>query len=66
MPLMHRLIEGCGYNPEAHVAAFRFKDMGVIVERNQIIINNAEDEATARTVMDWLRGILNAADAGNA
>ena len=48
MPRMQRLIEGCGYNPEAHIAAFRFKDMGVIVERNKIIINNAEDEAKAR------------------
>jgi hypothetical protein len=65
MPLMHRLIEGCGYNPEAHVAAFRFKDMGIIVEASKITITNAEDEATVQTVMGWLRSLLNAADAGN-
>lgn len=62
MPRMERLIETCGYNPKAHVAAFRFKDMGVIVERNKIIINNAEDEATAQTVMDWLKNIINNTD----
>jgi ArsR family metal-binding transcriptional regulator len=59
MPRMRRLIEGCAYNPEAHVAAFRFRDMGVIVEPRKIIINNAEDEATAQTVMDWLINTIN-------
>jgi ArsR family metal-binding transcriptional regulator len=58
MPRMKRLIESCGYNPKAHVAAFRFKDMGVIVERHKITITNAEDEATAKTVMDWLKNTI--------
>jgi hypothetical protein len=62
LPLMQRLIEGCGYNPEAHVAAFRFKDMGVIVERNKIIVNNADTEAMAQTVIDFLKDVLNASD----
>ena len=38
---------------------FRFRDMGVIVETHKITINNAEDEATAKTVIDWLRNIIN-------
>jgi ArsR family metal-binding transcriptional regulator len=59
MPRMKRLIETCGYNPDVPVAAFRFKDMGVIVERHKITITNAEDEATAKTVMDWLINTLN-------
>jgi hypothetical protein len=62
MPRMKRLIEGCGYNPKAHVAAFCFRDMGVIVEPRKIIINNAEDEATAQTVMDWLINTINGTD----
>jgi ArsR family metal-binding transcriptional regulator len=62
MPRMKRLIEGCGYNPKAHVAAFRFKDMGVIVERHKITITNAEDEATAQTVMDWLINTIDGTD----
>ena len=62
MPRMKRLIESCGYNPKAHVAAFRFRDMGVIVQRNKIIVNNAEDEATAKTVMDWLLNTIKGTD----
>jgi len=62
MPQMRRTIEGCAYNPDVPVAAFRFRDMGVIVERNKIIINNAEDEATAKMVMDWLKNIVNTSD----
>jgi len=34
------------------IAAFRFKDTGVIVERQKITITNAEDEATAKTVSE--------------
>jgi len=63
MPLMSRLIEGCAYNSEANLLGFRVKDMGVIVEARKITINNAEDETTAKTVMDWLRDFVNAADA---
>jgi ArsR family metal-binding transcriptional regulator len=59
MPRMKRLIEGCAYNPDVPIAAFRFSDMGVIVKRNKITITNAEDEATAKTVMDWLKNTIN-------
>jgi ArsR family metal-binding transcriptional regulator len=62
MPRMKRLIETCAYNPDVPVAAFRFKDMGVIVERNKITITNAEDEATAETVMDWLIDTISGTD----
>jgi len=58
MPRMERLIETCGYISEAHVAAFRFKDMGVIAERHKITITNAEDEVKAKTVMDWLKNTI--------
>jgi hypothetical protein len=54
MPVLARSIEGCAYSPEGHSMGFCFENMGVIVERRRIIINNAEDEAQAWIVMDWL------------
>lgn len=54
MPLMKKHIESCGYNPQTPIAAFRYKDFGVIVERDIITVNNAEDEATAQAVIDFL------------
>ena len=66
MPDMNRLIEGCGYSPEAKTMGFSYKGLGVIVEAKKITVNNAEDEATARTVMDWLRDFISVADADDA
>jgi hypothetical protein len=63
MPQMSRIIEGCGYNPEVHVLAFRFKDMGITVERDRILISKVENEAEVRRLMDWLRYVVNSADA---
>ena len=62
MPYLSRLIKGCAYNPEANLMSFRLRGMGVIVYAQKIVINDVEDEATARTVIDWLRDIMNAAD----
>ena len=59
MPNMSRLIKGCAYNPEANLMGFRIKNMGVIIEAYKITINNAEDEVTAKAVIDWLRNIIN-------
>jgi len=59
MPRMSRLIKGCAYNPEANLIGFRVKGMGVIIEAHKMTVNNAEDEATAKTVIDWLRDIIN-------
>ena len=66
MPNMSRFIKGCAYNPEANLMGFRFRDMGVIVEAHKITINNAEDETAAKTVMDWLRDVVDAADADDS
>jgi len=65
MPNMSRLIEGCAYNPEANLMGFRVEGMGVIIEAHKMTINNAEDEATAKTVIDWLRNIINIGEKGN-
>ena len=62
MPHMSKLIEGCAYNPEVNLMSFCVKGMGVIVEAHKITINNAENEAEAREVMDWIKNILNVTD----
>jgi len=59
MPQISRLIKGCGYNPEAHVLAFRLKDMSVVVERKRILINKIKDETEVKMVIDWLASIVN-------
>jgi ArsR family metal-binding transcriptional regulator len=62
LPLISRLVKGCGYNPKAHLAAFNLKGTPVIIEANEITIYGTEDEAAARKVMEWLKEILNSAD----
>jgi hypothetical protein len=62
---MSRVIKGCGYNPKAHVAAFRLWDMGVIVKPDKIIITDVENEAAAHNVMDWIINIIENNDGKN-
>jgi len=59
MPQMSTIIEGCGYNPKAHLLAFRFKDKHIVIERHRILIDKAKDEAEAQMVIDWLASIVN-------
>ena len=59
MSHMSRLIEGCAYNPKANLMGFCVKGMGVIIEARKITINKADDEATTKEVIDWLRNIIN-------
>lgn len=59
---MNRLIKGCGYNPEAYILAFRFKDKHIVVERDRILIDKAKDEAEVRIVIDWLASIMNGSE----
>jgi hypothetical protein len=49
---------GCAYSPEANVAAFNFRNMPVVIESKKIMIYNAENEAEAQVVVDWLKDIL--------
>ena len=62
MPIMERVIEGCAYSKEVLIAAFRYKNFGVIVHRRDIVINHAGDEASAMEVMNFLKDIVNNAD----
>ena len=59
MPRISRLIEGCAYNPEANLMAFRFKNMTATVESRQIIIDHIEDEKMVQIFMDWFVGLAN-------
>ena len=59
MPRMSRLIEGCAYNSEANLMGFSVQGMGVIIRAHKITINKAEDEATARDIIDWLKNVGN-------
>lgn len=62
MPLMQKKIPGCAYNPVVPIAAFRYKNSSVIVEKNKITIDNAEDETTAQNVMDLLKHVIDTAN----
>jgi len=62
MPIMGRVIDGCAYNSEVPIAAFRYNNFGVIVHRRDIVINHAGDEASAVEVMNFLKDIVNNAD----
>ena len=62
MPQMSRIIEGCAYNPEVAVLAFRFKDMAIVVERDTIHIHKVRDEAETQLVIDWLASVINGGD----
>ena len=62
MPRLSMLIEGCAYNPEANLMAFRFKNMVVNVEPRQITVSNIEDENDIKPLMDWLMNLINETD----
>ncbi len=56
MPVLSKSIVGCGYSPQGDSLGFHFEDLSVLVERRRVTIVGAEDEATARRLMDWLNG----------
>ena len=62
MPRLSRLIAGCAYNPEVHLLAFRFKNMTVNVDSNQINIDHIEDEKMVKPLMDWFVNLVNSTD----
>jgi hypothetical protein len=58
MPLMEKSIDTCAYSREVDTAAFRYKNYGVIVHPREIIIFNADNEAAAAEVIDFLKNTL--------
>ena len=59
MPILERAIEGCAYSEIVPIAAFRYKKFGVIINKREILITNAMDEAPAEEVMNFLKDIVN-------
>ncbi|MFA5309241.1 MAG: hypothetical protein WC370_07140 [Dehalococcoidales bacterium] len=57
MPLMASRIETCAYNAEEAIAAFRYKDYGVVVHPDEVMALNAGSEAAAVEVMDYIKEI---------
>lgn len=62
MPILDRVIDGCAYNDEVPIAAFRYKNFGIIIHSHDILITNAGDEASAAEVMNFLQNITTNAD----
>ena len=62
MPWLSQRIDGCAYHKEAHLLAFRVKNMSVTIDPRQINLFNVEDEAAVKTFMTWLVSIANNAD----
>jgi hypothetical protein len=62
MPRLHKMIEGCAYNPEAKLLAFRFNNMTARVEAKQINIDHIEDEKMVKPFMDWFVSLVNSSD----
>ncbi len=47
-------IPGCGYSDGGETLGFHFEDLSVLVGRSRVTIIGAQDEATARGLMEWL------------
>jgi hypothetical protein len=62
MPRLSKMIEGCAYNPEANLLAFRFNNMTVRVEIKQINIDHIEDEKMVKPFIDWFVSLVNSSD----
>jgi len=62
MPRLHKMIEGCAYNPEAKLLAFRFNNMTVRVEAKQINIDHIEDEKMVKPFMGWFVSLVNSSE----
>ncbi|MFZ0033358.1 MAG: hypothetical protein WAK60_00025 [Sedimentisphaerales bacterium] len=65
MPRMSNIIEGCAYNPEANLLAFRFKNMVVNMESRLINISHIEDENEIKPLIDCLVSLINGTDKRN-
>jgi hypothetical protein len=62
MPIISKLVKGCAYNPEAHLAAFNIGGMPVVISAKELAIYGVENEVAARNVMAWLKELLNNPD----
>ena len=60
MPFMEKMIEGCAYNSQVPIASFRYKDMRIIVNKDEITIKDIVNEASVLDVFSFLKSIIGA------
>jgi len=58
LPQLCRIIKGCAFNLDEHIAGFNYQGMPVVIHKNEIVIHMASSEATADEFILWLRNIL--------
>lgn len=58
MPMISQKVNGCSFNPDAHLAAFNLKGNAVIIEAHKITIYGIEDAKAAGKILAWLKEIL--------
>jgi len=62
MSQLSKQIEGCAYNPDGPLMAFRIRGMGIVVYPQEIKVHRAEDEASAPQVIKLLQELLKSPD----
>ena len=55
MDIIAKAIPSCAYSPAIPVAAFRYHNWRVILDKEEITIKDIEKEADAVQVMDYLK-----------
>ncbi|MFC2038496.1 hypothetical protein ACFLUG_01840 [Chloroflexota bacterium] len=58
MPSLSKEVEKCAYDPEDQILSIRYQEMGISIRPRKIVIYNASDQATAQSVLDWLKTII--------
>jgi hypothetical protein len=59
IPDLAKKVNGYGYDFHGPTVGFRFEDLPVIIERNQITLYAGDNEAQAHRLMSWLKEKLN-------
>lgn len=58
MPVWAKAMPTAAYNKEIPILTFRYKNLRVIIEAEEITVKDIQTEAEAREVMDYLKGIM--------
>ena len=58
IPVWAKAIKTAAYNPQMPILAFRYKNLRVIINPEEITIKDLATEAEAREVMNYLKGLL--------
>ena len=58
LPVWAKAIPTAAYNKEMPILAFRYKNLRVIINPEEITVKDLATEAEAQEVMDYLKGIL--------